>query len=331
MTETVAIIGGGAWGSALAASLGANGCDVRILTRRDELAAALMTGISPALGGVKITAPSLASTDPAEVLDGVRAVVVVVPASVTAASLEQLMPFLPKDVPVAFAAKGLEPDGGGLICDFAAGLIANPVVMLSGPSFADEVAMGKLAAMVSASRDDAGRRHIAGLFTGSNIRVYTSTDPVGVAVGGAVKNVIAIACGIVAGLELGDNARAAVMTRGLAEATRFARALGGQPETLFGLAGLGDMALTCSGVHSRNFSYGLSLGKGEKAGDGLVEGRYSAGRISRRAMELGVDMPIVDAVTRVVGDDKAEAVGLAAIMAEIKRLMARPVDDEWAE
>ncbi|MCE2517873.1 MAG: NAD(P)H-dependent glycerol-3-phosphate dehydrogenase [Alphaproteobacteria bacterium] len=323
MSRRVAVIGGGAWGSALASALAQNGHDVRILTRRDDLATALEHGTSPALDGLAITAPSRASTDPAVVLDAVDAVVMVVPVSATASSLAQLRPYLPEGAPVAFAAKGLEPQDNTLICDYAAGAITNPVVMLSGPSFADEVAMGKPAGLVSASRHDHAARLIAGLFTGSNIRVYTSDDPSGVAVGGAVKNVIAIASGITAGLKLGDNARAALLTRGLAEAARLALALGGRQETLFGLAGLGDMTLTCSGPHSRNFAYGLALGEGRVPDGKLAEGRHSCAVIARRAALAGVEMPITEAVARVVAGD-------GDIMEEITQLMARPADSEWA-
>ena len=319
----VAVIGGGAWGSALASALAGNGHAVSILKRRPDLAAALARGISPALDGLAITAPALATTDTAEVLEGAEAVVMVVPVSATASSLETLRPHLPAEAPVAFAAKGLEPQDNALICDFAAGAIDNPVVMLSGPSFADEVAMGKPAGLVSAGHDDAAARQIAGLFAGSHIRVYSSDDPSGVAVGGAVKNVIAIASGITAGLKLGDNARAALLTRGLAEATRLAVALGGRQETLFGLAGLGDMTLTCSGPHSRNFAYGLALGEGRVPDGKLAEGRHSCAVIARRAAQAGVEMPITEAVARVVA-------GEGDIMDEITQLMARPADSEWA-
>ena len=135
--------------------------------------------------------------------------------------------------------------------------------MLSGPSFADEVAAGKPAALVAAATQQELASDVAAMFGGSMIRAYSSPDPVGVAVGGAVKNVIAIASGMISGLDLGDNARAALLTRGLAETVRLAVAIGGRPETLFGLAGVGDMALTCAGPHSRNFALGLALGQGK--------------------------------------------------------------------
>ncbi len=321
--HAVAIIGGGAWGSAIAAQIAANGHDTRVLTRRDDLADALMAGRAPALDDLTIAPPRLASTDPSVILEHVDAVIMVVPVAATAAILGQIKPFLPAHIPVAFAAKGFEPSTDQLLPDFAATLIDNPIVMFSGPSFADEVAMGKPAALVAASEHQDAASTIAGLFHGSTLRVYVSDDPIGVAVGGAVKNVIAIASGITAGLELGDNARAALMTRGLAEATRLAVAMGGRSETLFGLAGLGDMTLTCSGPHSRNFAFGLALGKGNMPSGKLAEGQYSCAVIARRAEKEEVQMPITAAVDRVVS-------GGSDIAAEISALMERPVDSEWS-
>lgn len=322
MTTRIAVIGGGAWGSALATSLKRNGHEIRVLTRRDDLAADLMKGISPSLDGMAIDPPDFATTDAEAVVTGADAILMVVPVSATAASLDVIMPYLSPTIPVAFAAKGLEPSQNELICDFAARLMSNPAVMLSGPSFADEVAMGKPAGLVSASTYEAAARQIADYFSGSTIRVYSSDDPKGVAVGGAVKNVIAIASGITTGLDLGDNARAALMTRGLAEATRLAVAMGGRQETLFGLAGLGDMTLTCSGPHSRNFAYGLALGRGEAPNSKLAEGRHSCAVIARRADQMGVEMPITQAVARVVA-------GETNILDEITSLMARPAESEW--
>lgn len=321
-TKTIAVIGGGAWGSAIASSLAKAGHITTVLTRRDDLAQALMAGRSPALGDLSITPPTLASTDAEQVVAGAEAVIMVVPVRATESSLSDLKPYLGADVPIAFAAKGFVPGADDLIPSIARGMISSPLVMFSGPSFADEVAKGLPAALVSASDDPKAAKTIAALFAQTSMRVYTSDDPIGVAVGGAVKNVIAIASGITAGLGLGDNARAALLTRGLAEATRLAVAMGGRSETLFGLAGLGDMALTCSGSHSRNFAFGLALGQGKAPSGKLAEGQYSSVVIARRAAALGVDMPITMAVDRVVS-------GKAELAAEIKLLLARPAAMEW--
>ena len=318
--RTVAVLGGGAWGSALASTLAAGGHDVRIWTRGAGQAEALAAGESPALG-MAVTAPRLATTDIEEALGGADRVLAALPASATDATIDLLDGRIGGEVPVAWAAKGLVPAGDELIPAHAARRLPNPAVVLSGPSFADEVAVGKPAALVSASDDPVAAQGIAGLFRGGKVRVYTSADPVGVAVGGAVKNVIAIASGIVGGIGLGDNARAALVTRGLAETARFAVALGGEPETLSGLAGLGDMVLTCSGPHSRNYALGLALSSGEPEPPKLAEGRHSASVIRRRAESLGVDMPITAAVARVLDEG-------ADIRDEVDRLMRRPVEGE---
>ena len=324
--QKIAVIGGGAWGSAIASSLASLGHDVGILTRRDDLAEALMAGqspsLAPALSGITITAPKRAGVEAKDIVAGCDAVMVAVPVSATVSCLEEIKPYIDPDCPVAFAAKGFVPGADDLIPHVAKTIIANPLVMFSGPSFADEVAKGLPAALVAASDNDQAATEIANLFSGGAMRVYTSPDPIGVAVGGAVKNVIAIASGITAGLGLGDNARAALMTRGLAEATRLAVAMGGQAETLFGLAGLGDMALTCSGPHSRNFAFGLALGEGQTPSGKLAEGQYSSAVIARRAAAEGVDMPITQAVDRVVS-------GKADLAEEIKSLLARPAAQEW--
>jgi glycerol-3-phosphate dehydrogenase (NAD(P)+) len=321
MGKSVAVIGGGAWGSAISASLTEAGHEIRVLTDSKELTEALLAGRSPALGDEAITPPKLATMDLDAVIAGADAVFVVVPASATADVLDRLKPILAEDVPVAFAAKGFEPETDELIPHFAATKIKNPVVMFSGPSFADEVARGKPAALVAASTHAPSAKMISGLFAGTKMRVYISDDPIGVAVGGAVKNVVAIASGIAASLKLGDNTRAALITRGLAEATHLAVALGGRAETLFGLAGLGDMVLTCSGPHSRNFAFGMALGEGSMPSEKLAEGRHSCAVIARRAEKEGVEMPITAAVDRVVS-------GRGEIDEEIKNLMERPVDSE---
>lgn len=319
--QKVAVLGGGAWGAALAAALVTAGRDVRIWVRREDLARALSSGHAPALD-LPIPAPALASTDLDTVLDGADVILHVLPVGATEESIAMLTPRLAGDTPVVWAAKGLVPGADALIPEVAATHWQNPSVMLSGPSFADEVAMGKPAALVAAATQEGLAADVAAMFVGSMIRAYSSPDPIGVAVGGAVKNVIAIASGMISGLDLGDNARAALLTRGLAETVRLAVAIGGRAETLFGLAGVGDMALTCAGPHSRNFALGLALGQGKPPSGKLAEGRYSAAVISRRAVALGVDMPITAAVARVLEED-------APITTEIERLLSRPAESEW--
>lgn len=318
----VAVLGGGAWGSALASCLAANGHAVRVWARKQEMVTALNQGHSPMLN-LPMAQPDLASTDRDAVLHGAEMVLVVLPVSATLEAIDAIKGVIDPALPVAWAAKGLLPGSNTLIPETVSNLIPNPAVMLSGPSFADEVTEGKPAALVSAAANPGVASAVASAFQGSTIRVYTSDDPIGIAVGGAVKNVIAIASGIVTGIGLGDNARAALITRGLAETTRFAVALGGRQESLFGLAGLGDMMLTCSGPHSRNFALGLALGKGDDLPAKLAEGRFSAAVIARRASALKVDMPITEAVARVLEHG-------GNIHDEIGQLLQRPVDSEWS-
>lgn len=323
MTKSIALIGGGAWGSALASVIARAGHDTRILVRRAELANALQAGISPMLDHMRITPPTISSTDPDSVLRQADAVIMSVPISATMKNLAIIKPYLSSNIPVAFAAKGLELQENALLPVVAAKILSNPLVMLSGPSFADEVASNKPAALVSASHDQEAASLIASFFEGTLIRVYTNSDPIGVAIGGAVKNVIAIASGIVGGLSLGDNARAALLTRGLAETVRFAIAMGGRRETLFGLAGIGDMALTCSGPNSRNFAFGYALATGAPPPGKLAEGQFAVSAIVRRAAILEIEMPITEAVYRVIfkGADP---------QSEIATLLARPSGHEWA-
>jgi glycerol-3-phosphate dehydrogenase (NAD(P)+) len=319
--KNIAILGGGAWGSALASALTMAGHDIRIWVRREDLARELMKGRSPAID-LDINPPQLASTDLNAVVDGASYILNVLPVSTTLESIAMLQPHLAPDIPVIWAAKGLIGGIDALIPEVAKEHWTNRSVMLSGPSFADEVAAGKPAAIVAAAEDNRLAIEIAGLFSGSMIRVYSSPDPIGVAVGGAVKNVIAIASGMISGLDLGDNARAALLTRGLAETMRFSQALGGRAETLFGLAGVGDMTLSCAGPHSRNFALGLALGRGEQPSGRLAEGKYSAAVIARRAENLDVEMPITQAVARVLESE-------ASIASEIERLLSRPAESEW--
>ena len=179
-------------------------------------------------------------------------------------------------------------------------LPAHANIVFSGPTFADEVASGRPAAITAASQNQAAADSVQALFEGSPLRVYASKDPVGVAIGGAMKNVIAIAAGCASGLGLGDNARAAIITRGLAEMRRFTTALGGQSETVYGLSGAGDLALSCSGPHSRNMAYGLALGQGRAPDSVLAEGRHTVAALAARARSVGVELPITDAVDKVV-------------------------------
>lgn len=316
-----AVIGGGAWGSALASVLSQQGHKVNILVRRPDMASALMDGVSPRLDHQAITPPHLATTDTATALDGADAVLVVVPVAATVEALTQIKTYAPAHAAVALTAKGLEASTGELQPELAKNHLGRDIVMLCGPSFADEVAAGKPCCLVAASHHQGMAQTIAQLFLSSPVRVYTGDDPIAVAVASSVKNVIAIAAGITAALDLGDNARAALITRGLAETSRLALALGGRQETLFGLAGAGDMFLTCTDSHSRNYAYGLALGSGKPPSTHLAEGAKTVASLMARASSLGVDTPIIAAIDNVINHG-------AELTTEIKALLARPVDQE---
>ena len=319
--KRIAVIGGGAWGSALASLLTVAGHQVTVLTKTPQQAEALKKGISPNLGNMPIAPPSEVTIEASHALTDAEAVLVVVPVAATLEAFALLSLYAPPDIPVALTAKGLYPPKGALLTELATSHLKQSAVMLCGPSFASEVAAGKPAALVAASTDASAARMIADLFIASPIRVYIGNDPAGVAVASAVKNVIAIATGITDALALGSNARAAVITRGLAEARRLTLALGGQQETLLGLAGVGDMILTCTDGKSRNYALGLALGQGEIPKTLLAEGLHTAAVLRRRAEAQDIEMPIVTAIDKVI-NHKAD------IRTEIDILLTRPTENE---
>jgi len=297
-----AVIGGGSWGSALAHALRCGSATPRLLVRDQAAADMLASGRCRQLANLPPLAGFDATTDPAMLAEA-EMILVVVPVAATRASLQLIAAHATPSIPVVLCAKGLVMDGDTplLMPELAMRMLpASPHVILSGPTFADEVMRGLPAAITAASTDRQSVAAIQQAFASSHLRVYANHDPVGVAIGGAMKNVIAIAAGCAAGLGLGDNARAALITRGLAEMARFAAAAGAQPDTIYGLSGAGDLALSCAGPHSRNMAYGLALGRGETPADGLAEGRHSVAVLAARGAALGVELPITSGVDSVV-------------------------------
>jgi glycerol-3-phosphate dehydrogenase (NAD(P)+) len=235
---------------------------------------------------------------------------------------------LPHGTPVIISAKGIEQATGRFMNDVVREMAAHTVAMvLSGPSFAADVMKGLPTAVVMAAPTLAEAGEWAGRLSLPSFRIYGSDDVLGVEIGGALKNVLAIACGISDGRGLGDSARAALTTRGFAELTRFGRKLGARPETLMGLSGLGDLLLTCSSKQSRNYCFGLALGQGASVAEalaasrGVVEGASTVKIAQALAAKHGIDMPIVDAVHRIV-DEKASPEEVIA------QLLARPAGAE---
>jgi glycerol-3-phosphate dehydrogenase (NAD(P)+) len=259
------------------------------------------------LPGISLDPTIVATADPETALAGADGALIVVPAQFLRAVVSKLSLLLSPRLPLLLCAKGIETNSLKTMSEIAAALApASPIAVLSGPSFAAEVARGLPTAVTIASRDPViGGAWVLALGT-LCFRPYSSQDPIGVEIGGAVKNVLAIACGIVDGRGLGDNARAALITRGLAEMVRLGTAKGAEAETFRGLSGLGDAVLTCTAPQSRNYTLGLALGHGATLPNALagrrsvVEGVASSGAIASLARRLGVEMPVVAAVDAVL-------------------------------
>ena len=304
--QRVGIIGAGAWGTALAQMLRRAGRDVAIWAREPEVADAINRDhVNPLfLPGIALDPGIRASRDLGSVVRDAEIVLLAVPAQYLRATCRELASLT---VPLVLCAKGIETGTGALMSEIASETVPGaPLALLSGPSFAAEVARGLPTAVTLATQDKALGPKLAASLGSRAFRPYLSNDVIGAEIGGAIKNVLAIACGIVEGRRLGDNARAALITRGLAEMTRLAIAKGGRAETLMGLSGLGDLALTCTATQSRNYSLGVALGDGQPLADilasrrSVAEGVESAAAASALASRLRVEMPIVSAVDAIL-------------------------------
>ena len=325
---SIAVIGAGAWGTALANAAAAAGCRVMLWARDgDQLAAMQHDRTNQSrLPGVRLHDTVMPEASLQAAVFGVQAVLLVVPAQTVAEMAKALQPVLPKGVPVVICAKGIDRVSGCFMSEVVEQAMPGvPVMVLSGPSFAQDVGLGLPTAVVLAGRDEAACKALAETLSSPRFRVYHSTDMRGVEIGGAAKNVLAIAAGIVSGRGLGENARAALTARGFAELLRFSQAFGGRPETLMGLSGLGDLVLTCASDKSRNFAFGLALGRGasveQASGGKLAEGALTAAVLVRMARSKGIDMPIAEAVNAVLE-------GRSGIDEAVAGLMARPLKAE---
>lgn len=327
MTEfrRIGILGAGAWGTALAASLynkaETHALELPVWALEDAVAAALCEGAgNPVyLSGYDLPAMK-ASTDIAD-LSGADAILAVVPAQFARGSFQQLAPHVADGTPVLLCAKGIEQSTLSLMTEVLSETIPQAVpAVLSGPSFAADVARGLPTAVTLACEDpDLGKALMDGIGQPA-FRPYWTDDLIGAEIGGAVKNVLAIACGIVEGLQLGKSAHAALIARGFAEMTRLGVAMGGRAETLAGLCGLGDLVLTCSSPQSRNMSFGLALGKGERVEDilaarnAVTEGVATAPALVTLARNKGVEMPISEAVNAVLSRQTTVADAMTALL-----------------
>jgi len=318
--EHIAVVGAGAWGTALANTIARTGRPVLLAARDRASADALVEAReSPRLPGVAID-ERVGIAPLKEEVGRYDLILLAVPSQHLRAAARAIAPALRDDTPVIACAKGIEHGTQLFMTEvIAASAPAALPGILSGPSFAAEVARGLPAAVTLATRDEATAAALARTLGSAAFRPYHSTDVRGVEIGGAAKNVLAIAAGIVAGRGLGASAAAALVTRGFAELFRFGRALGARPETLTGLSGLGDVILTCASAQSRNYSYGLALGKGARANTGgaLAEGVFTAPVLLEMANAHGVEMPIAAAVVDILA-------GKASVDAAIEALLTRP-------
>ena len=326
-TQQVAVLGAGAWGSAFALVLADAGCDVRLWARRPQVVAEIADhGTNTAyLGDVPLPAAVRGCADVADAVTGADLVVLALPLQRLREHLVQWRDLLP-DVPLVSLAKGVETSTGSfgseVVAD-AAGADPRRVVAVSGPNLAAEIARRDPAATVVASLDAAVAHQVADACSSTTFHPYLSADVLGVDVAGAVKNVVALAVGITEGAGHGANARAAILSRGLAETARLGLALGADAATFLGLAGVGDLVATCGSPLSRNHRVGLALGRGEpldvalRAAGGTAEGVASAPAVLARAARAGVDMPLAAEVVAVVTGERSP-------VEAAQRILARP-------
>ena len=330
----VAVIGAGGWGTALSIAAARAGCEVRLWSRSAAVAEEVNERrVNSAYLGEHVIPEGVRATSVArEALGGAGLVVLAAPSHATRALLESLRGEFEPGAVVVSATKGVEVETGLRMSEVVGEVLgagaASRFVCLSGPSFAQEVAADQPTAVVAASADESLGRQVQRALSAGNFRVYTNPDVTGTELGGASKNVMALAAGMVTGLGLGTNSVAALVTRGLAEMTRLAVAEGGRVETLTGLAGLGDLVLTCTGDLSRNRRVGEELGRGRALAEVLAsmrevaEGVRTARAIRLLAARRGVEMPITEEVDAVLYGGKPAR-------AAVESLMARPLRDEF--
>ncbi len=324
---SITVVGAGAFGTALAAVIAQTGKARTLLLGRDPSVMADLAQLrrhDAALPGI-VLPPGLDYSAKAEDLASADIVLFAMPSQAQIAAAETYGPYLKPGVPVVICAKGIEKQTSRLLTEVLEKALPNhPIAVLSGPGFAADIAKGLPTAMAVAAQDLAAAEELAKAISGQTFRLYASDDRIGVQLGGALKNVLAIACGIVEGMGLGDSARAALIARGLAEMSRLVEAMGGRGDTVRGLSGLGDLVLTATSHQSRNLRFGLALGRGEAItaqGGALVEGAFAAAVAARLAEGHQIEMPITSAVAAIID-------GRLDIPTAITQLMSRPITTE---
>lgn len=332
MTRT-AIIGGGAFGTAMACVARRAGLQVTMWAREQDVADSINRGCNNPvfLPGVAIESGIAATTDLSEAASMADFVLLAVPSQFLRGVAAQMRPALRTGTPVVSCSKGVERHTCALMPEVIAETLPDAVVaVLAGPSFAREVALGLPTGVTLAGSDQSVCERLAKGLSNRHFRIYTSDDPISATIGGAFKNVLAIACGIAIARNMGENARGILIARGLYEMARIARAKGGKPINLLGLAGSGDVTLTCMGTQSRNTTFGIALGKGRSAADVLAErkvvteGVHTAASLTELGRRLGVSVPIASAVNRIVNEG-------ASIDQTLAELLAHPAGIELAD
>ncbi|RCL00634.1 MAG: glycerol-3-phosphate dehydrogenase (NAD(P)+) [Candidatus Tokpelaia sp. JSC188] len=293
----VAILGCGAWGTALAALTATLGHDVYLYGRKEKTVEEINTKHQNIhyLPDISLPDTIKATSDPRKALASANIILVGIPSQAFAFALKEFVSFIPTKAPLVLCNKGIEQVSGRFMSDVVQDILpCHPLAVLSGPGFARDVARGLPTAVTIASRDKRLAHDLACLLSGRNFRCYASTDLIGVQIGGALKNVLALVSGMVMGLKLGVSAQAALITRGFAELRRLGVKLGGKLETMTGLSVLGDVILTCSSLQSRNYTYGAALGAGQPLTDLLLaEGVATASAASRLCEKYGINAPII--------------------------------------
>ena len=327
--RSISIIGGGAWGTALAQALAHNGTAVTLWAREPEIVDDInVRHVNRVfLPGIELN-PALRATSDIAAVARADVILAVPPAQHLRSVMGSVARHLATDVPVVVCSKGIERETGRFVGDVLEDVAPQVQrAVLSGPSFAADVARGLPSALTLACRNEVLGRQLAAALSSRQMRLYWSSDIIGAELGGAVKNVLAIAAGIVQGRGLGTSAHAAIVTRGFAELRRFGEAMGARPETLLGLSGLGDLILTCGSMQSRNMSLGRALGEGRSLADilgsrsAVTEGVYTAAALVRLANAKGVEMPIAEAVHSIIE-------GRLGVDDAITALMQRPLKAE---
>jgi glycerol-3-phosphate dehydrogenase (NAD(P)+) len=329
--KRIAIIGAGSWGTALAVVAARAGHEVQLWSRNADVIRSINESHvnSHYLKSIQIPVSVTATSELDASLKTAELVLFAAPSHAARELFTTIAPLVSDDALIVSVSKGIEIETGKRISEIAKEILSftNPFVSLSGPSFAKEVVAGHPTAIVAASKDAMAARTVQNDLSYENLRIYTNTDVIGTEIGGSVKNVIAIAAGMATGLGFGSNSVAALITRGLAEITRLARREGAQVETLMGLAGLGDLVLTCTGALSRNRFVGEELGKGKRIEviaaelSEVAEGINTARAVKKLADRAGLEMPIVNEVNAVLYDNKSAGEA-------VSELMSRPLREE---